>query len=439
MPPEVDLREDEVVLQQQEPMSNVVFEQDMPELASSMPAPEAELPPPPAPRIHRRPPRIDRGLRHLANPGKMRQTSVVEPDLTSQVRQMRMMEQDFQSRAAPEPQYEAPDEPGMEFPGAEEEGYPEEEEFDMGDMEDAWQDPEEIAQQHRERMRKLLSDHDTLVRAGFKPTKVFDRNSDPEELEDWVERTKRVEDTETSVKLYRHIFVGAMGLIELSNKKLDPFGLKLDNLSANVAANQKQYDHALLRLYQQYRESIGEMNPIVELGLITLMTVVTTHMANAAADDAIEQEKKQKNMEMENRRFGPPATFNPNDPRIAALIKEEAARMVATEQLNMHVPQYEREPAPPPAAAPAPSVRRKLQPLLAQQQPGTIQIDIAPPARGARKKKANTNVVREAEIPVLADVPPAHGGFTKGKRIRVKPAPVEVPTEVVKPSSPPAE
>ena len=76
----------------------------------------------------------------------------------------------------------------------------------------------------------------------------------------------------------------------MANSKFDPFGLKLNGFSRNVTLNIDDFQGSLLGIHQQFGGRSSSTNPIVQL-LLTLIGTLLFHHVSVCASEESQRDK----------------------------------------------------------------------------------------------------------------------------------------------------
>ena len=104
----------------------------------------------------------------------------------------------------------------------------------------------------------------------------FSRNSSVEDLEFLYNRAKAMADCDDTVRFMKDGLKLVLTSIELGNNWIGPL-LSIDGWSAEVTADMDKYDSCLRRIYLKYYRKGGSVNPILQLGVMLVGSLLLYH------------------------------------------------------------------------------------------------------------------------------------------------------------------
>lgn len=104
----------------------------------------------------------------------------------------------------------------------------------------------------------------------------FSRNDSVEDLEFLYNRAKAMADCDDTVRFMKDGLKLVLTSIELGNNWIGPL-LSIDGWSAEVTADMDKYDSCLRRIYLKYYRKGGSVNPILQLGVMLVGSLLLYH------------------------------------------------------------------------------------------------------------------------------------------------------------------
>lgn len=138
--------------------------------------------------------------------------------------------------------------------------------------------------------QELLYRIQQLQRDGYQPSKQMDMDSTIDEVRYELYRLTRDLNKDKSLKWYANSLITGSRMLEMANSKFDPFGLKLNGFSRNVTLNIDDFTPSLAAIHAQYSGRSTTTNPIVQL-VMTLIGTLLFHHVSVVAQEESQREK----------------------------------------------------------------------------------------------------------------------------------------------------
>lgn len=137
----------------------------------------------------------------------------------------------------------------------------------------------ETSEQRRSRSRDLHCKLKELRSIHNIPVKEFDIDADPDIMQKEYDIHVQTARKQKKIKFYRSVLFNVISGVEMANEKFDPFKLKLDDWSKQIATNIEDYDEVFGEIYEQYGHIGLGSSPWLKLLFMIAFSGVTYHMS----------------------------------------------------------------------------------------------------------------------------------------------------------------
>jgi hypothetical protein len=138
----------------------------------------------------------------------------------------------------------------------------------------------ETPEEKRARAREIYCELEDLKKKhGITLTRNYTSFDDPDEMQAEYIMQKEKRNKYIQVKFYKQILLGIVSGVEFLNTKYDPFDIKLNDWSKQIAMDQDDYTEVLEELYEKYKDRGGKMAPEIRLLFMIIMSAVTYHLS----------------------------------------------------------------------------------------------------------------------------------------------------------------
>lgn len=134
--------------------------------------------------------------------------------------------------------------------------------------------------------QELLYRIQQLNRDGYTCSKPMNEHAEIDEVRYELYRMSRELNRDKTLKWYSQSLITACRMLEMANKKFDPFSLRLDGFSRAVTLNIDDYQPSLLSIHNQYGGRTASTNPVVQLFMTLIGSLMFHHVSVVTSEEA---------------------------------------------------------------------------------------------------------------------------------------------------------
>lgn len=256
---------------------------------------------------------------------------------------------------------------------------------------------------------------------GIRLTREYDRNDDPEEMEEEYNLQYAYYNKTTKVQNYQKNLCNALSFIEMLNdSKLNPFDFHLKDWSMHVRQHPEEFHDVIADLYEKYKDKTSNIAPEIRLVGLILMSGFSYHMMkskfgengmeNVLKNNPLAADKlKEQFQEHAHHNMPIPAT----DDDILAQLNANANKYTAPTPVPATYKGYVPENAP---------IRMKISPMPSMSLSDSKSISPSnTPVKSVHKSTVKKPVRRSVTPPKTAPVPTTKSNHTVLSNSTIKP------------------